>query len=54
MEIIIACIVVSIITSAIITKILTNKHFEIINDHVDEMCDMTKEFIDRAISSLRK
>ena len=39
------CIVVSVVTSAVVTKILATHYFEIVDGYVNEMCKKTKEFV---------
>lgn len=39
------CIVVSVVTSAVVTKILATRYFEIVDGYVNEMCKKTKEFV---------
>ncbi len=36
----------SIVTSAIVTKILATHYFKIVDGYVDDMCQKTKEFVD--------
>jgi len=43
--VIIICIGCSVITSALITKILATHYFKIVDGYVDEMCEKTREFI---------
>ena len=45
------CIVFSIITSIVVTKILATHYFEIVDGYVEDMCKNTKDFIN---SLLRK
>ncbi len=45
------CIVFSIITSIVVTKILATHYFEIVDGYVEDMCKITKDFIN---SLLRK
>ena len=40
------CIVCSVVTSVITTKILAVHYFKIIDDYVEDMTRMTKEFVD--------
>lgn len=47
--VIIVCIVSSIITSAVVTKILATRYFEIVDGYVEDMCKKTKEFVDSII-----
>lgn len=42
------CVLFSTIISIITTKILAAYYFKIISSHVDDMCEMTNEFV-RAI-----
>lgn len=42
---IVVCIICSVITSAITTKILATRYFEIVDGYVEDMCGKTKEFI---------
>lgn len=42
----IACAGISILCSAITTKILATHYFEIVDSYVKEMCDVTKKFYD--------
>lgn len=39
------CIVFSIITSIVVTKILATHYFEIVDGYVEDMCKITKDFI---------
>lgn len=41
----IVCVVSSIVTSIIVTKILATHYFEIVDGYVDEMCKKTKDFV---------
>lgn len=43
---ILSCILCSIVTSAITTKILAIHYFRIVDDYVEDMTGMTKEFVD--------
>lgn len=43
---ILPCIVCSIVTSAITTKILATHYFRIVDGYVEGMTRMTKEFVD--------
>ena len=43
--VIIICIGCSVITSALITKILATHYFKIVDGYVDEMCEKTREFV---------
>ena len=45
MWIITVCIVISILTSTMVTKILATHYLEIVEGYVDEMCKKTKEFV---------
>ena len=47
MRIITVCIVISVATSAVVTKILATHYFKIVDGYVDEMCKKTKEFVNR-------
>lgn len=49
MLVIIICIGCSVITSALITKILVTHYFKIVDGYVDEMCEKTREFVDDCI-----
>lgn len=40
------CIVCSVITSAVTTKILATRYFKIVDGYVDDMCNKTKEFVE--------
>ena len=46
MYLIVTCIGSSIITSVVVTKILATHYFKIVDGYVDDMCRMTKEFVD--------
>lgn len=39
------CIVISVVTSAVVTKILATRYFKIVDGYVNEMCKKTKEFV---------
>lgn len=43
---ILPCIVCSIVTAAITTKILAAHYFKIVDGYVEDMTRMTKEFVD--------
>lgn len=45
MEVVLMCIISSIITSAVVTKILATRYFRIVDGYVEEMCKKTKEFV---------
>lgn len=46
METIILCIICSAIISVIITKILATHYFKIIDGYVDDMIEMTRDFVE--------
>lgn len=48
MQTFIASVVGAAIVSTVITKILATRYFKLADTHVNEMCDMTKKFIDDA------
>ena len=43
---IILCIGTSVVTAVVVTKILATHYFEIVDGHVKEMCDETKQFVE--------
>ena len=45
MEIVI-CIVCSVVSSVVTTKILATHYFKIVDGYVKDMCNKTKEFVD--------
>lgn len=48
----IGTMLISAITSIIVTKILATYYFEIVNDYVADMCNKTKDFVDKAANIL--
>ena len=40
------CIGSSIVTSAVVTKILATRYFKIVDGYVNDICENTKEFVD--------
>lgn len=42
----IICIICSVTTSVVTTKILATHYFEIVGDYVKGICDMTKDFVE--------
>lgn len=40
------CIVCSVVTSIVITKILAIHYFKIVDGYVEDICKKTKEFVD--------
>ncbi len=49
---IIICVSVSVLTSIITARILTIRALEIINDHVDKIEEITREFVVNATNSI--
>lgn len=45
---------ISAIVSIIVTKILATRYFEIVNGHVDDMCNETKKFVEEVKSMVNK
>lgn len=45
MWVIIGSVCISAITSVIVTKILATHYFEIVDGYVEDMCKITKDFI---------
>ena len=45
MEIVVICIIGSVITSVGVTKVLATHYFKIVDGYVKEMCEKTKEFV---------
>lgn len=45
MEVALMCIISSIITSAVVTKILATHYFKIVDGYVEEMCEKTRKFV---------
>lgn len=43
---IVACVVCSVVTSVITTKILATRYFKIVDGYVDDVCSKTKDFVD--------
>ncbi len=47
------CIGCSVIVSAITTRILATRYFQIVDGYVDEVCKKTKDFVDSTIHKLK-
>lgn len=51
---ILVCIGCSIVASVITTRVLATHYFKIVNGYVDDICNKTKEFVQKMESTICK
>ena len=51
---VLVCIGCSVVASVITTKILATHYFDIVNGYVDDICNKTKEFVQKMESTICK
>lgn len=51
---VLVCIGCSVVASVITTKILATHYFDIVNGYVDDICNQTKEFVQKMESTICK
>ena len=51
---IVVCIVCSIATSIITTKVLATHYFKIVDGYVEDVCNKTKDFVETTESKIHK
>ena len=44
---IVVCIICSVVTSVVVTKILATHYFKIVDGYVEDVCNKTKEFVEK-------
>ncbi len=51
---IVICIVISVLTATVTTKILVDRHFYIVDDYVKDICDKTNKFMEHVETEVEK
>ena len=46
MDMVVVCLLITFITSVITTKVLATYYFKIVDDYVQEMVDMTMQYLE--------
>lgn len=54
MKLLLACVICSIVSSIVTTKILATHYFKLVDGYVDEISNKTKEFVELAETRIHK